>query len=587
MSPNARPRDAKVMVSNLPLLFAKNDPTSLEHMSLEELQVFLRFMIKCEQNLTEVNIDSLPRPEWWPDNVNFEEKTLAQKEQRGRYSVLLRGVIRSCYTYHNCMYLLEFCRKLITFTGGVENLQVVDNCDGTRSLLNKVNKKLLVTFRAENQDYDKSYYSSKDVSASFHTKSPLKPSDSKRLGAASTSNASDPALSACVDVYLCDTCDKDFDSLEELIDHEKSCGKQEKSSSSSSKFPPRDKYTCDKFFSYLNLGRKNSSKVRKIKESDRPRATHYKDFYSIDICSPLGRYIVISSGLGMDKQAEGSRGTKTIAEYLKFIDDHSGTSKDFMRRHVQLAAGIGKYRFPGTNRGSNRRKITWSHSYCFNKAQRAMQMRVIHAGMSLPALRLWRKYNKKQPKITLKRLNQATVDDVRKREEEERQHDREMEGKRKREEEELEEKGNGGVEIQIHSSRTDMDMIPLLTPSVSSKQSYPLPSQRSHPSSSSHRSPTFSHSPPYASPRTNQASSSQKSVRSPLGSLPPGPWAKSSFMVRDEAHLEPEPNISNQINQTKPLIRVPRPLPELQRIAAIQPVVMETECIDLCSSDDE
>ena len=49
------------------------------------------------------------------------------------------------------MYLLEFCRKLITFTGGIENLQVIDNRDGTRSLLNRISKKLLVTFRAENQ----------------------------------------------------------------------------------------------------------------------------------------------------------------------------------------------------------------------------------------------------------------------------------------------------------------------------------------------------------------------------------------------------------------------------------------------------
>ena len=60
------------------------------------------------------------------------------------------------------MYLLEFCRKLISFTGGIENLQVVDNRDGTRSLLNGSNKKLLVTFRAENQDYDKEFFGEKD-----------------------------------------------------------------------------------------------------------------------------------------------------------------------------------------------------------------------------------------------------------------------------------------------------------------------------------------------------------------------------------------------------------------------------------------
>ena len=33
--------------------------------------------------------------------------------------------------------------------------------------------------------------------------------------------------SRCVDVYLCDNCDKDFDSLQDLITHEKGCGKKE------------------------------------------------------------------------------------------------------------------------------------------------------------------------------------------------------------------------------------------------------------------------------------------------------------------------------------------------------------------------
>ena len=53
------------------------------------------------------------------------------------------------------MYLLEFCRKLISFTGEIENLQVVDNTEETRSLLNRSKKKLPFTVIAENQDYDK------------------------------------------------------------------------------------------------------------------------------------------------------------------------------------------------------------------------------------------------------------------------------------------------------------------------------------------------------------------------------------------------------------------------------------------------
>ena len=36
----------KVMVSNLPLLFARGSPTSLESMCLEELQLFLQFVLR-------------------------------------------------------------------------------------------------------------------------------------------------------------------------------------------------------------------------------------------------------------------------------------------------------------------------------------------------------------------------------------------------------------------------------------------------------------------------------------------------------------------------------------------------------------
>ena len=99
------------------------------------------------------------------------------------------------------MYLLEFCRKLITFTGGIENMQVIENRDGTRSLLNRISKKLLVTFRAENQvgafsvfrmiahdhslfqDYDKLHFEHKNNSKTSNglpqPGSSKKPTDSK------------------------------------------------------------------------------------------------------------------------------------------------------------------------------------------------------------------------------------------------------------------------------------------------------------------------------------------------------------------------------------------------------------------------
>ena len=117
------------------------------------------------------------------------------------------------------MYLLEFCRKLISFTGGIENLQVVDNRDGTRSLLNRSNKKLLVTFRAENQDYDKEFFNHSGISNAKTSKGMPQLGNIKKaqLVSSKSDNTSDPNLTKCVDVYLCDTCDQDFDNIADLV----------------------------------------------------------------------------------------------------------------------------------------------------------------------------------------------------------------------------------------------------------------------------------------------------------------------------------------------------------------------------------
>ena len=116
----SKPGEAKVMVSNLPLLFARGSPTSLESMCLEELQGFLRlnhmilvqewcksyfwirFVLKCELNLPSVDVFSLPQPAWWPNHVEWGEALLQRREQRGKTSTTLRGAIRACYTYHEC-----------------------------------------------------------------------------------------------------------------------------------------------------------------------------------------------------------------------------------------------------------------------------------------------------------------------------------------------------------------------------------------------------------------------------------------------------------------------------------------------------
>ena len=61
----------QVMVSNLPLLFARGSPTSLESMCLEELQLFLKFVLKCEHNSSALDLATLKKPAWWPKGVSL------------------------------------------------------------------------------------------------------------------------------------------------------------------------------------------------------------------------------------------------------------------------------------------------------------------------------------------------------------------------------------------------------------------------------------------------------------------------------------------------------------------------------------
>ena len=121
----------------------------------------------------------------------------------------------------------------------VDTCTYLDNGDGTKTLKNTKNGKLLVTFRAENQTYDESPEQIEEVLLA----SPPKPAPAQcsptlrrrdsnngaksisinsplKLGPSSTPKKncySDPVLPAFPDVYLCDTCDRDFDSFNALL----------------------------------------------------------------------------------------------------------------------------------------------------------------------------------------------------------------------------------------------------------------------------------------------------------------------------------------------------------------------------------
>ena len=118
------------------------------------------------------------------------------------WSSRLRSLIRKCYDHANATFLIEFSRRLMLCMEKIGKIYTEDNGDGTRSMRTASSQKLLVTFRAENQDYDK--FMSK---AHFSTSSPLKGMF------VSSNNCSDPALPKSADVFLCDICGSDFQSL--------------------------------------------------------------------------------------------------------------------------------------------------------------------------------------------------------------------------------------------------------------------------------------------------------------------------------------------------------------------------------------
>jgi len=582
----AKPKEAKVMVSNLPLLFARGLPTSLESMSLEELQLFMRFVLKCELNLQSVNLDQLEQPEWWPPDLDWGENILVRKEQRGKTSITLRGAIKACYTHHDCMYLLEFCRKLIQFTGGIKNLQVIDNRDGTRSLHNRSNKKLLVTFRSENQDYDKHHFehinnSKTDTNGLPKPQTPAKKSTdpkSKQLYVSSKSdNTSDPSFTNCVDVYLCDTCDKDFDSLKLLLEHEKLCQKviiEPKTQAESA--------AQDAFLSNMKLYRRSQPIPipRKIKESERPRAANYDKFMEIDVASPLGRYIVNSSNLGINQMNPASRGYKSLEKYHEDLESKCpGTIKALKNSNANMDI---RGKWTSSYKLSKKKANLWTHTYCFTSAEMEAKVRVMKSGLTPSAMKILRKCEKKKAGVRIKKLDKATISSV---------------FARYAEMDRLDKLDALGIstksiptEISNITTRTyeksidDKVIDELLEDSSSDtvEEVTMLPNMNHNVNGVLLPENSF----------INFNNGFQKDSTSKCnGSTEKPPFESSSFIVRDEAFSNTD---ASPISKPKVKISVPRPLPELQRISylkSLQNKVVtapkEIECVDLCSSDED
>ncbi|XP_050583039.1 uncharacterized protein LOC126918743 isoform X1 [Bombus affinis] len=214
------------VVSNLPLLFANGHPTSLEKITVTQLERFVTFMVKC--SLGHDTNEVISEPRWWPKEVKFSNPLTRPKRVNDNWMANLKKLVFRCYTYHRSEYLLRFCSYLARYSQ--EDLQYVNNWDSTTSLYHKSTGKLLVTFRNENMNYDRT------------CESPRKKLLSCRGVISSYTKQQQHSVmmnhTPTGDIYLCDNCDAEFIGLEKMKEHERVCYEQEHNGSNSRSTTP-------------------------------------------------------------------------------------------------------------------------------------------------------------------------------------------------------------------------------------------------------------------------------------------------------------------------------------------------------------
>ncbi|CAG9795019.1 unnamed protein product [Diatraea saccharalis] len=185
------------MIANLPLLFANGNPTALSKISAEELERFITFMVTCSWGHDTAK--DIRQPPWWPKDVVFSHPFVRPSQVPKDWAARLKNLVKRCYDFHKSTFLLVFSAQLARYPRN--RLRYVDNRDHTTSLYYRPSGRLLVTFRNENIYYDRDA-----------------PMDVEELPQAA-------------DIYLCDSCDSHFDSLDLLTAHERLCNDESSSNS--------------------------------------------------------------------------------------------------------------------------------------------------------------------------------------------------------------------------------------------------------------------------------------------------------------------------------------------------------------------
>ncbi|XP_025153488.1 uncharacterized protein LOC105186340 [Harpegnathos saltator] len=240
-------REESSMISNLPLLFANGHPTSLEKITMVQLEHFISFMVHCSLGHDTTKI--INKPQWWPQDIKFSNPLTRPKKINDNWMANLKKLVFRCYTYHRSEYLLRFCSYLARYPH--EELEYVNNWDSTTSLYHKSTGKLLVTFRNENMNYDKKNETSRRMLLS-HNATAL------TYGNKVKQQIPMMVQPPCDDIYLCDNCDAEFVGLAKMKEHEKICGEQDHGGSGSRSSTPdlspiETEQQQHQFLEYFNL----------------------------------------------------------------------------------------------------------------------------------------------------------------------------------------------------------------------------------------------------------------------------------------------------------------------------------------------
>ncbi|XP_049805715.1 uncharacterized protein LOC126248611 [Schistocerca nitens] len=349
------------MIFCLPLLFADGRFTSLDRITVRQLEKFIPFMVSCSVG-REKPLGSI-EPLWWPSDLPFSIPLKKPHSVSNKWLALLKSLVCRCYTFHGCEFMLRFCTDLTNTPSSV--LTYVDTWNDTVSVYSKKTGKLVVTFRSENMTYDKT---------------PQTPR-CQIFGNSKTGTETSCDNTHFLDIYVCEMCDFTFPNLEAAQEHEEICRLDSTSVTVHNTDEPLASEQ-DRFLDYLGL--KNNTEVDSTVQQKRTSkdvrwkvaGVNFTRCCSIPVSSPLG--------LALHRRTKPS--TVSSEVHLGKVERHCVDYTDFLPRTREAKHSDGPW--PTTWKRNKTSTNAWAHIYKFPRKHLRCRPPVPDTGLTAESLKL-------------------------------------------------------------------------------------------------------------------------------------------------------------------------------------------------------